>query len=140
MEKGEPSRTWCTRYLSSWANLSKSYPNIAYELVDAPDDASNFKDYSSGQMIMNKSPSSERTMPLLIRAFNNSYRTTKKLSAQWDGLKITVNRMSTILAFLSGLLYITARVILLAVAFAAFRKQNEDLYIDTWARFMPSWR
>ena len=133
--KGEASRSWCVKYLWACRRSSK----IAFKFVNTPDDASKFESRFHPKMI-ERSPLAEETMPLLIETINNSHKTTKKLHQQWSDLTTTLNRTSTILAWLSGLLYVTARLILLAVAFAAFRKQNEDLYIDTWTRFMPSWR
>jgi len=133
--KGEASRSWCAKYLWTCRRSSK----IAYKLVDSPKDVSRFRSlFFSEAVVIKRSPSTEKTMPLLIRTINNSHKTTDELHKQWSDFTTTLDRMSAILAWLSGLLYITARLILLAVAFAAFRKQNERLYIDTWARFLPS--
>ena len=139
--KGEASRYWCRSYLWVWKQLSRRSPNTAYELVAAPDDASTFHSFDLFKRVtIKRSPPWEEMMPLFIETINNSRETAKNLCVQYDNLTTWLDRMSATLAWLSGLLYITARLILLAVAFAAFRKQNEDLYIDTWTRFMPSWR
>jgi len=140
VEKGEPSRTWCTEYLRSCKKLGIRSSEIAFEWVDDPKDAWMYDMFLPHFDTSGMSHLTGETMSPLLDIINNSRETTKKLCDQWYGLTTILNRLSTILALLSGLIYITARLILLAVAFAAFRKQNEDLYIDTWTRFMPSWR
>jgi hypothetical protein len=77
-------------------------------------------------------------MAMMLETINNSRETTEKLERDWQLLEKQVERISRAYALFSGFVYAAARLALLAVAFAAFRKQDERLYVDTWARFLPS--
>lgn len=46
------------------------------------------------------------------------------------------NTASRCFAIISGLLYIVARLAILALAFATLREQDERLYVDTWTRHL----
>ena len=140
VEKGEASRSWCKKYLECFDTLSRHSSDFAYELQldELPEDCIIILKYAN-PLVSEPDPSIE-TISLVLEIINHSCGTIGKFHGQWDSLATWVNRISALFAWLTGFLYITARLILLAVAFAAFRKQNEDLYIDTWTRFMPSWR
>ena len=141
MEKGEASRVWCRKYLMHFADLNEEGPGLAYELqLDSPPQDTWRCPKNWTDLIVNESDLSKDTISLVLGIINHSRGAMGKLERQWTLSAMRVNRISTIFAWLIGFLYATARLILLAVAFAAFRKQNEDLYIDTWTRFMPSWR
>jgi len=140
VEKGEESRTWCKKYLVLFDELCENWPDFAYDLElddSLPRDGCPWKWTNTS---LNESDLSIDAISLVLQIINHSSWRIRRFHEQWDLLTRRVNRISTIFAWLTGFLYATARLILLAVAFAAFRKQNEDLYIDTWARFMPSWR
>ncbi|KAH6868511.1 hypothetical protein BKA58DRAFT_387032 [Alternaria rosae] len=136
--KGEASRSWCTNYLFYWDQLSQFSSDTVYELVNNPEDVSNFRAVSYDTQIKRSDLSSEEAMQLILETINNPPETSQKLYEEWRPLNQGVNRVSSILAWLTGFLYAAARLALLAIAFAAFRKQDEGLYVDTWARFLPS--
>ena len=137
LDKGSASQSWCTKYIYFWEELSLHSEGIIYEWDDTPEIVSNFMGLNDDGLIT-RSDIPEGTMPLILEALNNSRETMGKLSKEWWLLIRWVGRMSSTFALLLGFLYATVRLILLAVAFEAFRKQDERLYVDTWARFLPS--
>ena len=135
--KGEASRSWCTEYLRRFGNLDRLNPNIAYEHDNTLEDHPH-RGWSWVQTSIPGSAFSVDEMLPILKVINDPQGISGKLSKEWDSLVKWVDNISIGLTILSGLLYATARLILLAVAFAVFRKQDERLYVDTWARFLPS--
>jgi hypothetical protein len=134
VEKGGASISWCEQYFNNMENLKKALPDTTYELeLDTPDNIS-----FMSTIPIQRSDLTRDSISSILKIFNDSQETRKSLSKEWRRLVETVDMISSIFVCLSGLLYATARITLLAVAFAAFRKQDERLYTDTWARFLPS--
>jgi hypothetical protein len=134
VEKGGASISWCKWYLSNIELLNKELPDTTYELeLDTPDDIS-----SMHKLRVARSDWTKDSISPIIEILNISQDTKKSLFREWLRLAKTVDMISLMFVCLSGVLYAIARLTLLAVAFAAFRKQDERLYTDTWARFLPS--
>jgi len=139
VEKGEASQIWCKNYLKSFDELREIWPDSAFDLeLDEPLPRRG-RPWSWTNTSLNESDLSIDAISMVLQIINDSSWRIGRSHEQWDLLTGRVYRISTIFAWLTGILYATARLILLAVAFAAFRKQDESLYIDTWARFMLSW-
>ena len=124
-------------YLHRFGNLDRLNPDIAYEHDNTPEDHPH-AGWSSVQTSIPRSAFSVNGMLPILKVINHPQGISGKLSKKWDSLIKWVDIISIGLTILSGLLYATARLMLLALAFAAFRKQDERLYVDTWARFLPS--
>ena len=135
--KGEASRFWCTEYLCRFSNLDRLTPDIAYELDNTLEDDPHVEWLAVPTSIPRSAFSVNEMLPIL-KVINHPQGISGKLSKEWDSLVKRVGIISIGLTILSGLLYATARLMLLTLAFAAFRKQDERLYVDTWARFLPS--
>lgn len=138
VEKGQMSRLWCRFNLRIFDEIKHDF---AYELqLDNPpeDVGSQMPLRLRTNASVDESDLLKDTIPRVLGIINNSRGTMGSFHRQWVQLEHRVDSMSTIFAWFTGFLYATARLTLLALAFAAFRKQDERLYIDTWARFLPS--
>lgn len=66
-------------------------------------------------------------------------RSDEELKDRWNEFSSgKLGTMSLIYTSVSGFLYGIARVTILGLAFAALRKQDAELYTDTWTRYLPS--
>jgi hypothetical protein len=52
-------------------------------------------------------------------------------------MKWNVDRISRFATIASGIMYGVARVVILALAFAALRAQDERVYVETWTNNLP---
>jgi hypothetical protein len=134
VEKGSSSVSWCKQYFNILKRLNKDLSDTTYELeLDTPVNISLVDKLRIEQSDLTESLISSR-----LAILNKSQETRSRLSREWQRLTRTVDMISLTFGCLSSVLYAIARIILLAVAVAAFRKQDERLYTDTWARFLPS--
>ena len=124
-------------WLYDWEQLRHYSPQTVYEEVRFPEDLWNFRLLNRRKPIPGAKFNRFAIGNLLVN-INDPHGTITKLDKQWHLFEKWLNRMSMTFACLTAFLYATARLALLALAFAAFRKQDERLYVDTWARFLPS--
>ncbi|KAI4694149.1 uncharacterized protein J4E84_002731 [Alternaria hordeiaustralica] len=139
VSKGRASISWCRNNHYCWKQLCNT--KYLYKLDEAPRDSSNFVRLINFNGTSLQRPAiSDTTMSLILETINNLNGTTERLENDWELIEKWVERLSSIFTLFSGSIYVVARLILLVLAFAAFRKQDQRLYIDTWARFLPNVR
>lgn len=49
----------------------------------------------------------------------------------------STNSISRLITISCGLLYAVVRLVILVLAFAALRRQDERVYVETWTRYLP---
>jgi hypothetical protein len=75
---------------------------------------------------------------LVIQALNDPDRSIMESIEKLQDIQRTSRRLSAVFTLTSWSLYAVARLMILGLAFAGLRSQNERLYIATWTRYLPN--
>jgi hypothetical protein len=118
----------------------REFQDKDYVFIDAPEDITGFAPVitDSHESDLGWTIPAPWSWSPMFDLLHHSQVAVNKSLQDWQRYVNWVDAISRTHTIISGCIYAAARITILVLAFTTLRKQDERLYTDTWARFLPS--